>query len=285
MPRRRKLKLPAQFELEHIYRTAPVGLCLRDTDLRCVRINEELARITGKTVEEHLGRTTEEVVPEIGKVVGPLYRRVLETGRSELNIEVTSIPRGNSKKKRTLLANIHPVLADDGTMLGVSAAVVDITQLKSAESELRRGKEKLRKQSRILTQKNAALRELLEQIGFEKKQMREDILSNVYELIQPVLSKLKQRAVGTDLTYLELLEHNVEELVAPFGKRISDKRWRLSPREKEVCNMIRDGFSTKEIAVAMSTSARTVDNHRLNVRKKMGIANKPVNLTSFLQSL
>lgn len=285
MPRRPKLKLPAQFELEHIYRTAPVGLCLRDTDLRCVRINEELARITGKTVEEHLGHTPAEVVPEIAKVVGPLYRRVLETGRSELNIEVTSIPKGKLKKKRTLLASIHPVLAEDGTILGVSAAVVDVTQLKKAEHGLRRGKQKLREQSRILEQKNAALRELLEQIEFEKNQMREDILSNVYELVQPVVEKLKLRASGTDKMYLELLEHNLAELVAPFGKRISDKRWKLSPREKEVCNMIRDGFSTKEISVALTTSARTVDNHRLSIRKKMGIANKPVNLTSFLQSL
>ncbi len=83
----------------------------------------------------------------------------------------------------------------------------------------------------------------------------------------------------------ETLEHNIEELVAPFGKRISDKRWSLSPREKEVCNMIREDLSTTEIALALGTSSRTVDRYRLKIRKKMGIANKTVNLSSFLQSL
>ena len=52
-------------ELETLYRTAPVGLCLVDRDLRYVRINERLAAINGKPPGEHIGRTIREIIPEI----------------------------------------------------------------------------------------------------------------------------------------------------------------------------------------------------------------------------
>ena len=42
-------------ELEALYHEAPVGLCFVDTELRFLRINERLAAITGKPVQEHVG--------------------------------------------------------------------------------------------------------------------------------------------------------------------------------------------------------------------------------------
>ena len=59
-------------ELEILYRTAPVGLCLLDTDLRFVSINERLAKINGLSVAEHIGHTLREVVPEIADTVEPI---------------------------------------------------------------------------------------------------------------------------------------------------------------------------------------------------------------------
>ncbi len=54
-------------ELEHIYKTVPVGLCLMDTDLRFLRINQWLAAINGISIENHLGRTLRDIVPELPK--------------------------------------------------------------------------------------------------------------------------------------------------------------------------------------------------------------------------
>ena len=52
-------------ELELIYRTAPVGLCLVDRELRFVRINEQLAAINGRPVQEHIGKTVRDIIPKI----------------------------------------------------------------------------------------------------------------------------------------------------------------------------------------------------------------------------
>src|SRR5579883_496261 len=43
-------------EIEAIYESAPIGLCVFDSDLRCVRINRRLAEMNGLSPEEHIGK-------------------------------------------------------------------------------------------------------------------------------------------------------------------------------------------------------------------------------------
>jgi PAS domain-containing protein len=50
-------------EIESIYATAPVRLCVIDLDFRYVRINERLAKINGLPVAQHLGRGIRELLP------------------------------------------------------------------------------------------------------------------------------------------------------------------------------------------------------------------------------
>lgn len=45
---------------------------------------------------------------------------------------------------------------------------------------------------------------------------------------------------------------------------------RLTEREREVLDMVSRGWSTKEIAQALSLSPRTVDTHRANIAEKLG---------------
>ena len=59
---------------------------------------------------------------------------------------------------------------------------------------------------------------------------------------------------------------------------------RLTPRERSIAGMISRGDSSKQIALVMSLSPRTVETYRDNIRKKLGIANKKINLQSYLSS-
>ena len=52
-------------ELESIYRTAPIGLGVPDTDLRFERVNERLAEMNGLPVEAHIGHTVRELRPDL----------------------------------------------------------------------------------------------------------------------------------------------------------------------------------------------------------------------------
>ena len=47
----------------------------------------------------------------------------------------------------------------------------------------------------------------------------------------------------------------------------------LTPREIEIVRLICEGLSTKEMATEMDISARTVEAHRNNVYKKLGVTN------------
>lgn len=75
-------------ELELIYQTAPIGLCLIDRNLCYVRINEMLASINGKPMEDHIGRSIYEIIPGIAPDIEPILIKTIETGDPLLNIEV-----------------------------------------------------------------------------------------------------------------------------------------------------------------------------------------------------
>ncbi len=127
-------------ELAHIYRTFPVGLCFLDRNLNFVRINDELASINRLPVEDHLGRHFVEVLPDLAETIEPIYRRVLETGVPEMNIEVQR-PAPPSGELRNYRASYYPVTQEDGSVLGVSTVVQDITQSKRIEQALRENEE------------------------------------------------------------------------------------------------------------------------------------------------
>jgi DNA-binding CsgD family transcriptional regulator len=60
---------------------------------------------------------------------------------------------------------------------------------------------------------------------------------------------------------------------------------KLTPTEIRVANFIRQGRTTKEISNLMNLSAKTVEFHRDNIRTKIGIKTKKINLRTHLLSL
>jgi PAS domain S-box-containing protein len=124
-------------ELDHIYANAPVGLCLMDTDLRFVRINEKLAAINGKPVSAHIGRTLEDIIPGIAPRIEPIYRQIMKSGEPFLNFEVRGVTPGEPEVPRHWLISYHPLMSEEDTVQGVSTVVQDVTELKQAENELK----------------------------------------------------------------------------------------------------------------------------------------------------
>jgi DNA-binding NarL/FixJ family response regulator len=59
----------------------------------------------------------------------------------------------------------------------------------------------------------------------------------------------------------------------------------MTAKELQVATLVREGKSNKDIADFMHISLNTVELHRYNLRKKLGIQNKKANLRSFLLSL
>ena len=109
--------------VEAIYATAPVGLCFVDTDLRFLSINERLAEINGKSVEEHWGARCARSLPEMADAVEPIFRRVIETGEPVLNIELSTATAAQPGVVRHFIISYYPIKNGGGRVLGVNVVV------------------------------------------------------------------------------------------------------------------------------------------------------------------
>ena len=162
----------------------------------------------------------------------------------------------------------------------------DITEQKQAEIALQEKEQKLERQAQRLEEVNTALRVLLEHREEEKKKSEENILSNVQKLIFPYIEKLENsRLDDKNKTYVDIIRSNLKELISPFGNTLSSKYGILTPTEIQVADLIKHGRTSKEIASLLNVSPKAISFHRGNIRKKLGLVNKKINLTSHLQSL
>jgi len=114
--------------LDTLFASAPVGLGYFDTDLRCVRVNQALAAINGVPVEDHPGRPLEELLGPLADRVMPLYRHALVSGQPILEQEVEGHALTATGEQRHWLVSCTPVRSGDGTVLGVSSVVIDVTE-------------------------------------------------------------------------------------------------------------------------------------------------------------
>lgn len=58
---------------------------------------------------------------------------------------------------------------------------------------------------------------------------------------------------------------------------------KLTPTEMEVCQYIQDGLTSKEIANKLFSSFETIQTHRKNIRKKMGLKGSKTPLCTYLR--
>ena len=122
--------------LDTLLARAPVGLAFWDRDLRYVRINDTLAALNGRPPAEHLGRTPQEVLPDIGEEVAESLRSVLEGGEPIMNLELTGETPAVPGAQRHWLTSYYPVRSSSGEAIGVGAVVSEITERRHAEQRV-----------------------------------------------------------------------------------------------------------------------------------------------------
>jgi len=182
-------------------------------------------------------------------------------------------------------ADEGPFLKEERALLDAVAEQIGITATRiSADLELQETNRQLALEREALRESNTALRTVMARIEEEKQEIHRDIRTNVDRILMPILHALALQLSPAQGVYVEMLKTNLEDITSPFTSQLSRSYHSMTPTELAVCNMIRNGMRTREIAGMRSVSEATINRHREKIRRKLKITNEDVNLATFLQS-
>lgn len=184
-----------------------------------------------------------------------------------------------------------------GDFIGISGVVFDITKRKQSEAKLEEYSSKLEEivenrtqeleiKSMKLSEINTALKVILKSREKDKNVLEEQIISNVKNLVFPYVKKLRNTVQKeTEKSIIRTLESNLKDILSTFSLALSSEGYGLTSTEMLIADLIRNGKRTKKIAEMNNISQKTVEVHRNNIRRKLGINGKKVNLQTYLRSI
>ncbi len=156
--------------------------------------------------------------------------------------------------------------------------IKDLTEYKTLKEMLRQ--EKSHRREMYVTLKN-----LMRAFEKERSGIETGISHRIETLLLPTIEKIKRES-STDVrnTYLNLMRDQLINLTAGFSKELDGRFLRLTRTEMKICRLIQAGLASKEIAQKMNISFETVQAHRRNIRNKLGLRGRKVNLHTLLIS-
>ncbi len=283
------------------------GIAVLDLDGRILFVNHAFAEAHGYSREEVTGRRVSVFhTPQQMVDVERASKQLLAEGKfsGELwhaRIDGTTFP--------SFMHNA--VLRDsEGNPVAVIATLRDVTDLKRTEAALRASHEaleaysatletnvtertrelehsrsELKKYSESLEKTNQALKMIIEGVEEQKKAIERKITQNLNLTVKPIVDQLQSTHLPDTASFLvKSLEFNLANVFSSFGFNLAEIGHLLTPREIRICEMIRSGLSSKQIAKVMNISPQTVLVHRKNIRKKLALNKSRSNLASFLKA-
>jgi PAS domain S-box-containing protein len=264
-------------KFRNIFEHATEGIFQVDVRGKIISANPAFARILGYQSPDHMMRSvkdmTHEVYADVNKRV-ELQETLAKAGFVN-NFEVQCVrPDG---VRIWVSMNLRTVKDNRGDTTFYEGTLVDITERKKMQAELE-------SKSVSLEETNAALRVLLKHREKDNAELEEKLFCNIRELILPYVERLKANDFK-DGGLAEVIESNLNDILSPFIKDMAAKCSGFTPKEIQVADLMKRGKTTKEISQILNLSVRTIDIHRYNIRRKLNITNKKINLQSYLLSL
>lgn len=247
---------------------------------KIIYVNQAFKQITGYTSEEAIAMQFWDVVhpdmQELAKNRG-IARQLGDTVPSRYELKALT------KNGQTRWVDLVATVINYGGKTATLAVAYDITERKQAEEALLAREQELKSQTRDLEEMNLALKVLLKKREDDKADLENNMLSNIEQLINPYLQNLKHTNLSDrQANLLEIIETNLAEILSPFAHRFSTLKYKLTPKEIQIANLIKQGKTNKEIAEIMSLSVRTIEFHRTKIRSKFGLKNGKDNLQAHL---
>lgn len=195
------------------------------------------------------------------------------------NIKKTGSWSGETKPVRKDGTIFHSFMSakviydEKGEPLEILAILKDITEFNKQKADLEK--------------KNIALKEILSQIELEKKNIKDEITQKIDKIILPAMNHLiNHDCITSELkNYIERIKTDFRKVTSSLISKSIDAFTKLSPKEFEICNMAKNGMKNREIAAILKITLQTVEKHKKNIRKKLGISGQKINLRTFLERM
>ncbi len=264
---------------------------------------------TNKLWRETLGYSSQEAKNmQIFDIVDPScqakcesFFKCLMAGNKANPTETIFIKKGG--QKIFVEGRCNPKI-EDGNAVELSGIFRDITSRKKLEiekqqliSELEEAQEtlqraydeleqrvvdrtaQLNRRTEKLMETNVALKIVLEKREEDKKELEEKVKFNVEKLISPYIEKLKIRCNETSqVTLLKIIQSNIDEITSSFAYNHKDYLSKLTPAQIQIADLIKQGQTTKEIALLLNLSPSTIAFQRQEIRRRLSLINKKINL-------
>jgi DNA-binding CsgD family transcriptional regulator len=166
--------------------------------------------------------------------------------------------------------------------------VRDITSQKQTEAELIRAQVKLenrvKERTKELVETNKALSILARNIDRKRERGEDKTIRTVNSKILPIIEQFQKNKVFIKYRpEIDVVKAYLKELTVG-SKDEPGVIFILSNAELRIATMIKNGFSSPEIARLLSVSLDTVKTHRKHIRRKLNISNSKINLTTYLRA-
>ncbi|MFD8303827.1 SpoIIE family protein phosphatase [Streptomyces sp. NPDC059690] len=123
---------------------SPIGLAVLDIDLRYVSVNPALERLNGVPAEKHIGRSMREVLPHLDvDAIESAALDVLRTGRPVVDELTVGRTPADPVREHAWTVSLYRLEDAVGTVLGVAAMVVDVTEQHRAGIEAEAARRRL----------------------------------------------------------------------------------------------------------------------------------------------
>jgi len=175
-------------------------------------------------------------------------------------------------------------LASQGGILVFNDITAYVNQRSTLEESVNRRTEELRREKTQVEEMVITLRRVLQAREQARVDQMDRLAADMEKLLLPALARIRrEQDVAVRSHYVDLFADQMLQLVNQTGPRKGARLLRLTPSETRICQFIQAGKASKAMASALNISLGTVNTHRKNIRKKLGLLGRDQNLFSFLQ--
>lgn len=265
-----------------LFEMIPDALMLADAQFRIMAANSTaVQRFAGR------GDSAEEIAPDGNQLLGMEWLSFLEEPvRHFMQNALHALPDdtawSGTGEAVDASGDVFPVdICVHRVLVAGDAVWLVVLRDTSLHVELR---EDLQRTEAVVEGMNLALRHVIRSVHDERRELKEELAQQVKDQVLPALERIvDEDSPDVRQNYKSVIEDHLGEFAEGSAVSFDGIMDRLTPREVEICRLIALGRKSKDICELLHISFETMQTHRKNIRRKLGLKGQRMSLYVFLQ--